>query len=1155
MAADARRIKELFVAALEQAGGAARQAFLDRTCAGQPELRHRLDILLQAHDAPASALNRPLAEIVPENPGPAPTVEMPAPREGFGAALAGRYRLVEEIGEGGMGTVWMAQQTEPIKRLVAVKLIKTGMDSKAVLARFEAERQALALMDHPHIARVLDAGSTDKGRPYFVMDLVKGVPITRYCDDYRLTPRQRVELFVPVCQAVQHAHQKGIIHRDLKPSNVLVAHSDGRPVPKVIDFGVAKATGQSLTEKTLVTGLGAIVGTLEYMSPEQAEINQLDIDTRSDIYSLGVLLYELLTGSPPFTRKELENAGMLEMLRVIREQEPPKPSTKLSTAEELPALAANRGTEPAKLTRLVRGELDWIVMKALEKDRARRYETANGFAMDLQRYLADEPVQACPPSAGYRFRKFVRRNKRALVTTGLLVIMLLAAVGGVASTIGWAVRERTAREEELARDRKARQDKLNHEVELALREASASRDRALTLTDNPYQWEATLAAALSAFKRAEGLASQEDAPLEPAVGERLQNLRTILDADQNDRRFVARFDDIRLEQTRLDTRDSRYMKEIAFAWLKDAFHAHYGIDFGVVPATQVVSIIQQRPKAIQEYLVAALDESLTQAPQQEPQARKWLATVLETADSDPWRKRARSAAAAHDWQAVEKLLHEATPSRQSRDFLLRLACALPREATPLRLLRQIQLAHPDDFWANNSLAGMLQYRARPQLDEAIRYYTAAIALRPRSPGVYVDMGNALRSKGDLDGAITAFREATRCGGDYTGAYIRLEETLRQQGSPDEVIAEFKAVAQAQPEDAWAHRALGFALMAKSLFDEAIPAFKRAIRLQPAYASTHFGLGCALQRKGLLDDAIREHREALRLNAMNADHHRDLGIALTEKRLLDDALAELREALRLDPGNADTRSWLGIALGRKGLWDEAITEFSKSLEQFPKDARYWNYRGGSYAELGRWKEAIADFAKANELKRDDPLPRYRQALVCLQLGQVMGYRKLCADMLEQFAPASNADSAHWTVWTCVLTADAVADWKVSLRLAGKAVADNPKDYRALNHHGAVLYRASQYQEALKRLTEAEAVHLLEDKKRHASASNWLFLAMAHHRLGHAEEAKKWHDKAVQRIDQETQKKPDEPTVAHPLPWNQRLTLQLLRREAEELLKQK
>jgi hypothetical protein len=348
-----------------------------------------------------------------------------------------------------MGTVWMAQQTAPVKRLVAIKLIKPGLDRRQVLARFEGERQALAMMDHPNIAKVFDAGAAPDGRPYFVMELVKGVPITGYCDEHRLTPRQRLELFVPVCQAIQHAHQKGIIHRDIKPSNVLVALYDDRPVPKVIDFGVAKATGPQLTEQSLHTGFGAVVGTVEYMSPEQAGFNQLDIDTRSDIYALGVLLYELLAGSPPFTRKELEKAGVLEMLRMIREDEPPKPSTKLSTAEGLPTLAASRGTEPVKLTKLVRGELDWIVMKALEKDRNGRYETANGFAMDLQRYLCDEPVAAGPPSAVYRLRKFVRRHKGPVLAASLVVIAL---VGGVIGTTWGMVAAKQATKDAETRD-------------------------------------------------------------------------------------------------------------------------------------------------------------------------------------------------------------------------------------------------------------------------------------------------------------------------------------------------------------------------------------------------------------------------------------------------------------------------------------------------------------------------------------------------------------------------------------------------------------------------------------------------------------------------------------------------------------------------------
>ncbi|HVK17123.1 MAG TPA: serine/threonine-protein kinase, partial [Fimbriiglobus sp.] len=289
----------------------------------------------------------------------------------------------------------MAEQTHPIQRRVALKITKSGMDSRQVIARFEAERQALAVMDHVNIARVLDAGATDAGMPYFVMELVHGVPITRYCDDNRLTPRERLELFVPVCQAIQHAHQKGIIHRDIKPSNVMVTLYDGKPVPKVIDFGVAKATEQKLTERTLFTQYGTMVGTLEYMSPEQAEMSALGVDTRSDIYSLGVLMFELLTGNTPLTHKTMKEAAYTEILRMIREDEPPKPSTRLSdSGEALASISANRHMEQAKLTRLVRGELDWIVMKCLEKDRNRRYATVNGLAMDVQRYLHDEPVLA-----------------------------------------------------------------------------------------------------------------------------------------------------------------------------------------------------------------------------------------------------------------------------------------------------------------------------------------------------------------------------------------------------------------------------------------------------------------------------------------------------------------------------------------------------------------------------------------------------------------------------------------------------------------------------------------------------------------------------------------------------------------------------------------
>jgi serine/threonine protein kinase len=345
----------------------------------------------------------------------------------------GPYKLLALIGEGGMGAVYLAEQERPVRRRVALKLIKPGMDSAQVIARFEAERQALALMDHQSIARVFDAGATEHGRPYFVMELVQGVAITNYCDDARIGLRQRLELFVQACHAIQHAHQKGIIHRDIKPSNVLVTLYEGNPIPKVIDFGIAKATGQQLAEQTASTAYGSIVGTLEYMSPEQAEMSPLGIDTRSDIYSLGVLLYELLTDSTPLERSRLQETAYIEILKRIKEEEPPPPSTRLNASKEaLAAISALRSTDPAKLIKTLRGELDWIVMKALDKDRARRYESASALARDVENFLHDEPVEACPPSASYRLRKFARKYRTSLATAAAFAAILIA--GAVAST-------------------------------------------------------------------------------------------------------------------------------------------------------------------------------------------------------------------------------------------------------------------------------------------------------------------------------------------------------------------------------------------------------------------------------------------------------------------------------------------------------------------------------------------------------------------------------------------------------------------------------------------------------------------------------------------------------------------------------------------------
>jgi serine/threonine protein kinase/tetratricopeptide (TPR) repeat protein len=468
------RLEEIFFAALEKGVLQEREAYLEEACAGDVELRQRVEKLLAAQSQAHSFLESPAAAI-------RDTVSLPSVAEGPGTEI-GSYKLLEQIGEGGFGVVFLAEQTAPVRRKVALKVIKPGMDTRQVVARFEAERQALAIMDHTNIAKVLDGGATPSGRPFFVMELVKGVPITEYCDLNRLTPHQRLELFLQVCQAVQHAHQKGIIHRDLKPSNILVSRHDTTPVVKVIDFGVAKALGQELTDKTLFTGVAQMIGTPLYMSPEQAGMSDLDVDTRSDIYSLGVLLYELLTGTTPFPKERFKEAAYGEIQRIIREEEPPKPSTRLSESKgTLPSVSAQRQLEPAKLTKIVRGELDWIVMKALEKDRSRRYETANSFALDLQRYLAKEPVQAYPPSAGYRFRKFARRNKGALAVATTIALALVLAVAGLVVN-NWLVAREKRQKEDALKDAIAEKKRADENL---IQARKAVKEYLFRITENP----------------------------------------------------------------------------------------------------------------------------------------------------------------------------------------------------------------------------------------------------------------------------------------------------------------------------------------------------------------------------------------------------------------------------------------------------------------------------------------------------------------------------------------------------------------------------------------------------------------------------------------------------------------------------------------------
>jgi serine/threonine protein kinase len=426
-----------------------RGTYLQSACGDDAALRSRVEGLLKAHDEAGGFMAEPAA-------APRKTIVLTLPPDEKPGDKIGRYKLLQQIGEGGCGIVYMAEQEEPVRRRAALKVIKLGMDTKSVIARFEAERQALAMMDHPNIAKVLDAGATETGRPFFVMELVRGIKITDYCDQNKLSTQERLGLFIQVCNAIQHAHQKGIIHRDIKPSNILVTLHDGKPIPKVIDFGIAKATQGRLTDQTLFTAFEQFIGTPAYMSPEQAEMSGLDIDTRSDIYALGVLLYELLTGRTPFDPKELLQSGLDELRRTIREKEPARPSTKLGTllAADLTAVAQRRQSDAPRLIHLLSGDLDWIVMKSLEKDRTRRYETANGLAMDIQRYLTNEPIVARPPSTIYRFQKMVRRNKTIVTAVGAGVAALVV---GLVLSLYLFVQERAALKREVAAEQMEKQ--------------------------------------------------------------------------------------------------------------------------------------------------------------------------------------------------------------------------------------------------------------------------------------------------------------------------------------------------------------------------------------------------------------------------------------------------------------------------------------------------------------------------------------------------------------------------------------------------------------------------------------------------------------------------------------------------------------------------
>jgi tetratricopeptide (TPR) repeat protein len=1030
---DPSPLEAIFFAALEKGSPQERAACLDEACAGEPELRRRVEKMLAAQAQAGSFLEHPA-------PSPDATVDEQPAREGPSTVI-GPYKLLEQIGEGGFGVVFLAEQTQPVRRKVALKVLKAGLGSREVVARFEAERQALALMDHPNIARVLDGGETPSGRPYFVMELVRGVPITHFCDSNHLTPRQRLELFVTVCHAVQHAHQKGIIHRDIKPFNVLVSMQD-RPVAKVIDFGVAKALGHDLTDKTVVTGFAQMIGTPLYMSPEQAGQSGLDVDTRSDIYSLGVLLYELLTSTTPFRKERFRQVTIEEVRRIIREEEPPRPSTRLSESRDtLASIAASRQTEPARLAKLLRGDLDWIVMKALEKDRNRRYDSASALAADVLRYLHDEPVLACPPSAGYRLRKFARRNKGGLAVAAGLVL----AVVVMAASIGWSVRDRLARAAAGEVAESARRAEVVRQVRDSLNAA-----RALVADNKLASGRQKLAQARAALGTDETVLA--DLAAEVAAGE------VGLD---------------RFEQY-LDLIERAHQAETAplldAPLVADPSH-------GKVTSKPLARTGDRRPAAAVPFLLEALrrygildreDWTSTLAggflgKHQVEQIRRlayaellWLAddVVRRRQDHRSGRtlSRQRAARAALVYLGKAEGGHRPTPALHS----LRARChATLGEAGAAVAAARRAARTPPSMALDHYLQGQAAYDAKEKA-KGVRAFEAALRLEPTHYWSLMKLGNCLS---DLAGRREDFAEAVRV---FTGCILK------------------------RPDHAHAYYCRARASAQLSRDEETVADYSRAIALDPGYAEAWYGRGLAHNRFGRPRKALADHSRALALDPTLARAWLSRGFTYHRMGRLPQALADYSRAIEVDPGLALAWNNRGAAYTNLGKPKKALAEYSRAIELDPELLPAWFNRGDLYYKLDRPDKAVVDFGKVIELDPKSAVAWSNRGAAYTNLGRPDRAVADCSKAIEldpKLALAwSNRGNAHLELGRP----------DKSLADCSKAVELDPKFALAWNNRGNALLRLGRPDRAIAdycKAIELEPKLVLAWRNRGAAFIHW------------------------------------------------------------------
>ncbi len=790
--------------ALKIPAGPARDQFLADACSGNPELQARIKELLRAAESQVSSGDEAAQEDV--GPGFSETLLVGEERE---RRQIGPYKLLQQIGEGGMGIVFMAEQIEPVRRRVALKIIKPGIDTREVIARFEAERQALAMMDHPNIAKVLDAGTTDQGRPYFVMELVNGQPLTQYCDEHSLTTRERLKLFSQVCRAVQHAHQKGVIHRDLKPGNILVANYDHEAVPKVIDFGVAKATNQQLTPKTLFTHLGQLVGTLEYMSPEQARRNQLDVDTRSDIYSLGIVLYELLTGETPLDKEFLQSAAFDEVLRQIREQEPVLPSLKLSTSKHLSSVAARRRVDPARLAALVRGDLDWIVLKTLQKDRSERYATAQELSDDIRRYLEDMPIQAGPPRAAVRIRKFVKRNRWQVVGAASLLLVL-----ALASVVFFISQQASA---QRIADRSQRTSAAVESASLALGQAINSP------IGNRAEWVALEAE----VQRIEDLLA--DGEVSAEVNGRASALLAKAEEARAERDIAARLEDVLIVSASHPDKQSWRKMESELA----ALLAENGVDLETQSPQEV-------GKHIGEHRFSVLLADILEL---------WIGTKAyiggttgSQAALEPWTEAIYLADDDPLRTGIRKLIYAAKPVTEEQVNALIEGVSLedvsPRtltwlsavygmagmQAKSIQVIEDALRRHPTDVMLNFELGYRLAQQKR--WHEATRMYSSALALRSDAAGIWQMMGIALEQVDELDNARNAYERACELQDDYAPTWVNLGNVLLAVEDGDAALEAGRQAIRLTPDHPAGYGIAGRALMLLAEYQQALPLLEK-----------------------------------------------------------------------------------------------------------------------------------------------------------------------------------------------------------------------------------------------------------------------------------------------------------------------------------------